>query len=257
VKERVLQWLRGSHNSVRFRFLGLPKYWLTYLFQYRLRGRSWIEFYGDRLDGFVDIEKPLPEGYAARGEVFFAYIRKHDLEPHHRFLDYGCGFLRTALPVIRHLTEGRYVGVDISAQRIARGRRYLRSNGIEDDAYEVHVVEDCKLRELEGQRFDFVWAMSVINHMPEEDIQIMLRALRPLMAPGGRFLFVFNEGETTRRWRMKDWWYPVSDVRRWCEEAGFGFEILPDYEEPEGYTRMAQLTVPPAQSNAAKTALIR
>ncbi|MCB1005375.1 MAG: class I SAM-dependent methyltransferase, partial [Acidimicrobiales bacterium] len=213
MKDRILRWLRGSHNSVRFRFFGLPKLWLTYLLLYKAKGRSWVDFYGERLDGFVDIEKPLPDSYAARGQDYFAYIHKHGLQPHHRFLDYGCGFLRTALPVIRHLTEGRYVGVDISSQRIARGRNYLRSHGIADDAYDVHVVHDCKLRELDGQRFDFGWAMSVINHMPEEDIKVMLAALRSLMAPGGRFLFVFNESDHTIRWRMKDWWYRRDDMR--------------------------------------------
>ena len=251
MKERVIRWLRGSHNSVRFRFIILPRQWLTYVFLYRLRGRSWIDFYGDRLDGYVDVEKPLPAAYTAHSQGYFQYMLKHGLESHHHFLDYGCGFLRTALPVIRHLTEGRYVGVDISPQRIARGIRYLRTNGTADGTYDVHAVKDCELRELEGQQFDFVWALSVINHMPEQDIRVMLRAVRRLMAPDGRFLFVFNEGKTTKRWRIKDWWYPLADMRSWCEEAGFAFEILPDYEEPGGYTRMAQLTVPASDAKTA------
>jgi SAM-dependent methyltransferase len=251
VKEHVVRWLRGSHNSVRFRFILLPKQWLTYVLLYRLRGRSWVEFYGDRLDGYVDIEKPLPEGYAAQGGEYFNYIRKHGFEPHHRFLDYGCGFLRAALPIVPYLTDGRYVGVDISAKRIARGQHHLQSKGIPRDAYDVHVVTDCELGALAGQRFDFVWAMSVINHMPESDIRVMLPAMRRLMAPGGQFLFVFNEGEATKRWRIKDWWYRVEDMRAWCEAAGFAFEILPDYEEPSGYTRMAQLTVPESDVTTA------
>ena len=50
------------------------------------------------------------------------------------------------------LVEGS-ISTPEEAERIARGRNYLRSHGIADDAYDVHVVHDCKLRELDGQRF--------------------------------------------------------------------------------------------------------
>ena len=70
--------------------------------------------------------------------------------------------------------------------------------------------------------------------------------MRPLLNEGGQFLFVFNVDDKVRRMRIKDWWYPKSLMRRWCEEAGFHFEILPDYKDTRDYTVMGRLSLPHA-----------
>ena len=219
--------LRGDYNSVRYRWYRLPREHLSLFFRYRLTGRSWIDFYADRMDGFQkggSASLPLKPAYLESAIEDFEYIKSRGLKPDHVFLDYGCGVLRTGAHIIRYLEGGRYVGVDISGERIAKGRRLLAESGIPEDAYTTHTVHDAALGELAGQRFDFVWAMSVINHMPEKDIRVFLKALRPLLNENGQFVFVFNVDEKVRRMRIKDWWYPEPLMRRWCEEAGFRFE---------------------------------
>lgn len=255
MKERIVLFLRGPYNSVRYRFIHLPKEWLTYIFRFRLLGHSWIDFYAARLDSSVKIDRPLKDEYIARGRTLFEYIKAHGLKPEHRFLDYGCGVLRTALPLIQYLDDGNYIGVDISGERLKKGRFFLGQNGIEDERYQVLKISDCRLHELAEYRFDFIWAMSVINHMPAKDIRTMLKAMRGLLAADGQYLFVFDVADRPYRLRIKDWWHDEATMRRWCEEAGFAFEILSDYKEEADFVRMARVTIPQAarQEAAAET----
>lgn len=247
LKESVLQFFRGDYNSIRYRYFRLPKEYATFYFLYRLRGKSWVDFYSERLDRSQagrpgDIN--FSPAYLESGKQFLAFMIKHGLEPHHRFLDYGCGVMRTGVQVVQHLEPNLYVGVDISEERLTKANLLAAKTGIDAGRYRTILLHDCELKELEGMAFDFVWAWSVINHMPEDDIRTMMRSMRPLLAPGGRFLFCFNRSERPYRMRLKDWWHPVPLMREICDGAGFDFELLDDMpltQPPE--TVMAQLTV--------------
>lgn len=232
--ERVAVVLRGDYNSVRFRFVHLPIEWLTYLFLYRVRGRSWIEFYGWRMD-----EQIRRKGYAPPSQRYLdiaeihhaAFLHRHGLDPSHRFLDYGCGLMRTGLKICKHLTTGKYVGVDISAERIEQGRGLLEAAGIPKERYEAHVVSDCRLEVLRGRHFDIVWASSVLTHMPPEDIRVMFKAIHDLIAPEGRYFFTFAESGTGQRKRknIKDFWYPRADIEKFASEANFSLTFHDDW----------------------------
>ena len=50
LKESVLQFFRGDYNSIRYRYFRLPKEYAAFYFLYRLRGKSWVDFYSQRLD---------------------------------------------------------------------------------------------------------------------------------------------------------------------------------------------------------------
>ena len=246
LREFIARPLRGNYNSVRYRFWMLPLEWLSYLIKYRLTGRTWIDFYADRMDGFQksgSANRPLSEAYLEGGRQDAQYMIKHGLKPNHTMLDYGCGVMRTGVPVIQYLAEGQYIGVDISEERIDMGRRLARSHGITKDQYRAFKVTDCLLREIEDDSVDFAWALSVINHMPEPDIRTAFKSMSRVLKPDGQFLFIFNVGDKARRMRIKDWWYPEADMRRWCEEGGLTFEIMTDREQPAEYTKMVRATV--------------
>lgn len=243
LRERLARPLRGEYNSVRYRFMILPWEWFRFGL-HRLGGGSWLSFYANRLDvmGLEVMERPLKPAYLEGALTHVEYLKKHGLRPEHRFLDYGCGVLRHGLNLIPYLNAGNYVGVDISAQRLEKGRREMTAAEIPPDSYRLVLVRDCRLRELEKNRFDCIWAQSVLTHMPVPDIRIMLRAMHRLIAPGGQFLFTFAIAREARRRNFKDFWYPEPVMRSLCEEAGYRFEILPDFEE--GGTVMARLTLP-------------
>ncbi|MEZ5670404.1 MAG: class I SAM-dependent methyltransferase [Alphaproteobacteria bacterium] len=231
--ETIKKALRGRHNSLRYKFFVLPREWLIYFLAYRLRGRSWVDFYAHRLDAYVagDANRPVSQRYLGGGQIHRDYLVAHGLLAHHRLLDFGCGMLRSGLHFIRYLDDNRYVGVDISGHRVERGIRLLSDHGIPADRFETHVVGDCRLRELTGQTFDYVWANSVVTHMPESDVRTAFRAIRGLLAPDGAFYFTFAEADRRRRMNIKDFWYTRADMQALCADCGLDFAVQEDWRD--------------------------
>lgn len=231
--ESFKRWLRGDYNSVRYRFNYLPREWLEYLFLYRLRGKRWVDFYAARLDraqaGKQDA--PLQETYRQQGQMHLDFMKSHGLKPSHSLLDYGCGVCRSGIFFVRYLDSGRYTGVDISGERLERGRRLLEQEGLTDKDFQLVRTRDCRLPELKGRTFDVVFANSVLTHMPQNDIRTMLRAMRDLLAEGGRFYFTYAEADARKRRNIKDFWYSRDHMRALCEAAGYSFEILDDWKK--------------------------
>lgn len=240
--EAIKRLLRGRHNSIRYKYGVLPREWLTYLFKYRLRGKSWVDFYAQRLDGFAEatVETLPSEQYLAVGAAHFEYLRKKGLRSEHRFLDFGCGVMRLGAFVAKFLDTGNYTGVDISANRLKKGRKVMDAAGIPENVYQSICVADCELRELSSRQFDIVWAQSVLTHMPEADIRMMLRSIKPLMSDGAAFYFTFAPAKERRRANIKDFWYPEGEIRRICEYYGYVFTIENDW--PGVGDAMAKLT---------------
>jgi SAM-dependent methyltransferase len=244
----LLGMLRGRHGSIRHRFWVTPKEYLK-LGLYRLRGRSWIDYYADHID--TEPSEALPEepAYLDVGKEFLAYLQEHGLRPEHSLLDYGCGILRGGLQFVPYLEPGRYVGVDISATRLAQGRKLMEAAGIAADRYDTFRVHDCLLKELGDRRFDYVWAHAVLMHMPLDDIRVLLSSLKQHLAPGARFFFTYFPSKqlgTDRvvKDQVRDFYYPTQLLSKMFERAGYDFVILPKgYRENWGTRVRAQLVV--------------
>ena len=240
----ILRLLRGEYNSVRYRFLMLPNEWMRYVFRYRLRGKDWTAFYRDRMNAHAAISRNVRPShvYVEDAAEHLEHLKALGMRPHHRLLDYGCGILRTARFAVPYLDTGSYVGVDIADIRIEKGRALLAEFGIPPDSYEAFTVSDCELRELEGYSFDYIWAQSVLTHMPAREIQTMLRAMKRRFAPGGAFVFTFSADSRYKRRNIKDFRYPESFIERECRAAGYHYESIE--RGRVNRTRMVRLTLP-------------
>ena len=245
LKERIIKILRGRYNSVRYRFIILPKEWVTYIICYRLFGRSWIKFYASRMDRFADQgSSNLPsDSYINAAEEHFKFLKSLGLMPHHRVLDYGCGFMRTGLFISPYLRDGHYVGVDISRQRLNTAYKLATAKNLSDDAYELILVSSCDLVELKGSHFDYIWSGSVIHHMPETDIRTFLQSLKSLIDINSQFFFTFTparEGQYERL-RIKDFYYSISKMKHICEGEGYIFQISKGWNYKDGGDRAVKL----------------
>lgn len=246
VAASLVRHLRGRHNSIRYRFVDLPKQELRSLF-YRLTGRSWIDFYSGYIESDPsEVLRPEPQ-YLDVGSEFLAFLKEQGLQPQHHLLDYGCGILRAGLQLVPYLEPGRYVGVDISRTRLDQGARLMDAAGIGRDRYALHHVRDCALRELGDRTFDVVWAHAVLMHMPEADIRSFLAALKRHLHADSVFFFTYFPSE----WlghdrvavdRVRDFYYPTAHLERLFREAGYRFELLPKgYRENWGLRARARL----------------
>jgi SAM-dependent methyltransferase len=247
IPERLRVWLRGDYNSVRYRFVSLPKEWLIYS-AYRLAGWNWIDFYAVRMDkaGMKSCGKgPKPSlEYVADAERHFEFLKDCGLRPNDRFLDYGCGVMRLGLYLIPYLQPKRYTGVDISRNRMEIGYCLIESSGISRDALTTFVVPDLGLSELKGRQFDIVWAKSVFTHMPLADISVALRSIAKLLAPDGRFFFTYAVRERPKRRNLKDFFYTTEMMRNVSEAAGFSFAVCSEWDPGERGDVMACVSLP-------------
>jgi SAM-dependent methyltransferase len=244
----VLDKLRGPHKSLRYRCWELPKQSAKLAF-YRLMGRSWIDYYAKHIDTSQSEVLTAAPVYLDVGKEFLNFLREHGLRPEHHVLDYGCGILRAALQLVPYLEPGRYVGVDISGARLEQGHQLMSEAGIAPDRYETHLVYDCSLKELDGRKFDYVWAHAVLTHMPEADIRSLLVALKAHLNRGASFFFTYFPSEKVGADRVtidqvRDFYYPTGYLNNLFDELGYDFTVMPrDYRENWGIRTRARLKV--------------
>src|SRR5579862_7424620 len=90
----------------------------------RLQGKSadFLDFYAKVVDDMATANPENAVGAADHaawlsiGRMQFDYLVQHGLLPEHRFLDIGCGNLRSGWLIIEYLHRANYVGLDISAK---------------------------------------------------------------------------------------------------------------------------------------------
>jgi tRNA (uracil-5-)-methyltransferase TRM9 len=124
-----------------------------------------------------------------------------------RVLDLGCGNGRMAGVLARHRRDVTYVGVDSSAEMIARCRMQDTSDNEPRVTFLVADITQpgwtCCLPLAAMGAFDCVLMLAVLHHIPDSAIRVrILRQARDLLAPEGRVIvstWQFLENERMRK----------------------------------------------------------
>jgi SAM-dependent methyltransferase len=140
-------------------------------------------------------------------------------------LDLGCGNGGVATELIRRGHQGRYVGVDFSAELLGEAEKSIRATNIESQAFQV-VQADLtgpfdELSLLKGQYFDWVFAFAVLHHIPSTELRVeFLARMKELLAPDGRF--ALSTWQFLNSPRLKDRIQPWSavDLQETAVDAG-------------------------------------
>lgn len=109
-----------------------------------------------------------------------------------RLLDLGCGDLARMGPVFAALPLGGYTGVDLTERVLPMARAAL---GPVPFATQFQHGDVTVFVRDQQEPFDLVHAALVLHHLCDDDKAAFLTALRPLVRPGGAFLWadVFRE----------------------------------------------------------------
>ena len=229
---RFINWLRGDYNSIRFRFYRLPLQTLNYWWA-RIRGKSYTEWYANRMDGEAAQTKnrPLSQRYLETASIQLDYLKARGLQPHHQFLEYGAGVLRAGILFIDYLQPEKYTGADISRLRLEKGIVLATERGLARDRYRIEVLSSAEAKELGDTKFDYVLSHDVFCHMPLSECKACLVALRKNLAADGKLFITFSRADNYRTWKLKDFWFTEAQFREMCESAGWKYEAQKDWEQ--------------------------
>ena len=124
----------------------------------------------------------------------FEFLTSRGLRSEHRMLDLGCGTLRGGIPFIDYLETGHYTGVEARAEVLEEGRKELAEAGLEHK-HPVLIHESDPARVQLASPVDFVWAFSVLIHMPDETVDAVLGLVSSRLSQGGEFYANIARGE--------------------------------------------------------------
>ncbi len=147
-------------------------------------------------------------------------LKNNDLKGVQRVLDVGCG-PGTNAHLFAHCD---YLGIDINYAYIESARRRLKRNFVVADVTRYSVPS--------GERFDFVLANSLLHHLDDDGVRVVLSQVSSLMREDGHVhiieLVLPAEPGIPRalaRWDRGDYARPLA---RWREifEEHFAVEIF-------------------------------
>src|SRR5213078_4969324 len=116
-----------------------------------------------------------------------------------RILDVGCGFGLFAAYFAQTQPQRRLTGIDTNPRRIAMASGVMASLGCTGHQF---IVGDARAAHgLAGGRFDAIYVLDVMHHVPRDDQEALLVSLHDLLEPGG--VLVLKDITTEPRFGLK------------------------------------------------------
>jgi SAM-dependent methyltransferase len=129
------------------------------------------------------------------------FLKSIGMAPEHYVLDLGCGVLRGGLPIIDYLNKGHYCGIEARKTALDEGVRALHEAGLQSKVPTLLVIDDLSRATL-NQKFEFIWAFSVLIHMEDKILDPCLDFVSRHLGRNGRmFANVKIGSEKERRWQ--------------------------------------------------------
>jgi hypothetical protein len=135
-----------------------------------------------------------PTAKAARGEdEMIKVLRHHGLQPHHTFVDYGCGSLRLGRPIVDLLEPGRFWGLDLAQEFLDEGIRYIGADLAARKRPTLRVIDEAGLAAAKAARPDFIGAWHVCGKIPDQILDGFFSKIAGLMHAGTQAFLQFED----------------------------------------------------------------
>ena len=122
--------------------------------------------------GLSPLSVPLldPTDFRKRGRKEFDWFRRRNLRRDMTCIDYGCGSLRVGQHFIEYLDSGRYLGLDIVDSFYRDGLTMIDGKIIARSQPRFLVISDEALQRASAARADLVFATTMIQHIPPQEL---------------------------------------------------------------------------------------
>lgn len=220
-------------------------------YQYlRLRKRNpeSIEFYKSLQDTKIREGEAYPRDRGI-GKAQIEFLRRVGLHPNDDLLDIGCGDLRGGRYMIGYQNNGSYTGMDISEEAIATAREHVYSWNVDRSRISLSVNNDLQFNEFDAGSFDWVFANSVLTHLPEPAIRECFTNLGRILRDEGIATLSYQHSDTAEvdhtnsAIKSNVYRYPFERLSSWAAEYGLLAEYDPYDEHPYEKMRMLKLQV--------------
>lgn len=150
-----------------------------------------------------------PRAKASRGErEMIDVLLRHGLQPHHVFLDYGCGSLRLGRPMIEYLEPERYWGLDLTQEFLDAGVAHLGPALHTEKRPVLRVIGAEGLAAARAAKLDVIGAWHVCGKVPDQIFADFFTKVVGLMHPGTRAYLQFEETPRRRKLHGLAWSIP-------------------------------------------------
>lgn len=173
------------------------------------------------------------EGYTRdKAARWLAVLKECGLKPDMLCVEYGCGSLWAAEPVIEYLEPGKFIGVDIVDGFYKMGMERL-ADLVKEKRPQFAVITAENLRPIAALEPRFVYSRKVLSHIAPDDRPEFLGLICSLVSRGTTAVIdSITESSTVERNRGT-WSHSSEDVRRDLP-TGYSLRLLPG-ELPRRY----------------------
>jgi hypothetical protein len=121
------------------------------------------------------------------------FLRRHGLRPGDLTIDYGCGSLRLASPLIAFLEPGKYWGMDIAQDFLDLGRAHLSPDLAAAKQPRLDVIAAEIIRRARAERPRYIISWHVCSKVPAGSLDAYVDNIVAMMTPGATALVHFPE----------------------------------------------------------------
>jgi hypothetical protein len=140
------------------------------------------------------------------------FLLEHGLRPGDLTIDYGCGSLRLASPLIDFLEPGKYWGMDLAQDFLDLGRAHLSPELAQTKRPRLDVICDDVIQRARAEAPRYIISWHVCSKVPESRFDAYIGNIVTMMTPGATALIHFPESAELRKQTGLAWARPRSQV---------------------------------------------
>ncbi|HET6619352.1 MAG TPA: class I SAM-dependent methyltransferase [Dongiaceae bacterium] len=140
------------------------------------------------------------------------FLRKHGLQPGDLTIDFGCGSLRLAPPLIAFLDPGKYWGMDLAQEFLDLGRAHLSPELAKEKQPRLDVIGEESIHRARTEQPRYIISWHVCSKVPEHRFDAYIGNITAMMSPGATALVHFPEAAALRKLTGLAWARPRAQL---------------------------------------------